>query len=60
MRDAIIPKGVQFFPDGSMQAVSFGKDTQVKARIIAEDIQVTEFIYKGKWYTIDTNKVRWM
>lgn len=56
--NATIPAGTQVFSDDG-QAVTFSKDIRVKATIIREDIEVTEFRYNGTDYTVDTDKVQW-
>lgn len=32
----------------------------VKARILLDDIEITEFVYNGVWYTVLTQYVVWL
>lgn len=34
-------------------------DIRVHARILIDDIEITEFRYKGVWYTVYTSQVFW-
>ena len=55
--NATIKAMVQLFRDSDGKAVKFAYSIRVFARIIRDDIEVTEVLYKGVWYTANTNQV---
>lgn len=60
MKNAIIPAGARCFRDKDGAIVYFAHDIKVYAKILLNDIEVTEFRYKGLWYTVDTAFVKWI
>ena len=57
--NATIPRGITCYTQNTGQAVIFSKDIRVRAKIIPDDIEVTEFEFSGIWYTVDTSQVIW-
>lgn len=55
--NATIPAMTQLFRDKDGQAVKFSKSIRVYARIIAEDIEISEVLYNGVWYTANTSDI---
>lgn len=56
--NATIPAMTPMFRDFDGALITFAYDIRAYVKIIPEDIQVSEVLYKGFWYTIDTAKVR--
>lgn len=58
MNNATIPAMTRMFRDKDGATVKFSSDIRVYARILQEDIQITEVKYKGVWYTTETVNVK--
>lgn len=56
---AIIPAGTQVFDSDSGKSVITGQDIKTNVRITLEDVEVAEYSYNGRNYTVDTSKVKW-
>jgi hypothetical protein len=56
--NATIPAMTQMFRDKDGQAVKFSQSIRVYAKILKEDIEVTEVLYNKVWYTVNTSSVQ--
>lgn len=56
--NATIKAMTQMFRDLDGQAVKFAYNIRVYARIIQDDIGVTEVLYNKVWYTVNTESVQ--
>ena len=57
--NATIPAGTVVFEQDSARAKRWAVNIRVYAKVILDDVEVTEFTYEGVNYTVDTNAVQW-